>query len=474
MERSRESAYWPTQNERTRMDMHELLGDGCRLLPHQLEAVEWLRNHPKALLADDVGLGKTIEVAAYLCSLVTEKKFILGHERILWITSASLIGQTAAELGRFVPALLVLTQNDPLFKSQKTSKARDTYGALFPTGPDILMVSHEYAARNGDVLFARFGTASVVVIDETMKLKGEGTNPMRVRDLIARIPRIVAMTATPYENDPTETFRVLQLPNPPGLWSKRAFDEQFVEWQEAYTIPSTGQYVPAKATGFLPGRLEEFRSFLNGVMLRRTADEVGLRLPIRTGETVRWVPLNPAQRAAFDAIQGKGGIAHLKRNQSGRHAGGSSALVDAFMDVLRADFSDEQVIVCCESLAVLPLVEEQLRGAGIGFVSVEGATPKKDRDQALMRFREDPDVLVFLGSKVLELGLNLQHVRVLVSLDSSYNPQREAQREGRIRRIGSPHDTYVHLTLMPDTPTARAKWDALARKRQEAFSLLGA
>ena len=89
----------------------------------------------------------------------------------------------------------------------------------------------------------------------------------------------------------------------------------------------------------------------------------------------------------------------------------------------------------------------------------------KGRKDVIAKFLDSEGPQVLLGSKILERGLNLQEVRVLISLDPSYNPAREVQREGRIRRIGSPHDTYEHLTLLPDTPDARAKWKLLADKR---------
>ena len=120
-----------------------------------------------------------------------------------------------------------------------------------------------------------------------------------------------------------------------------------------------------------------------------------------------------------------------------------------------------------EPLPTLDRVQELLDAAGVGWVRIDGK--RGGRKDALRDFEHDPEVRVLLGTRVLERGLNLQHARLLVSLDSSYNPAREAQREGRICRIGSPHATYEHVTFLGDTPTTREKWadvgDSAARWR---------
>jgi superfamily II DNA or RNA helicase len=107
-------------------------------------------------------------------------------------------------------------------------------------------------------------------------------------------------------------------------------------------------------------------------------------------------------------------------------------------------------------LAVLDLAESALITAKISFARVDGSVTSEDRSRAILAHQRG-EVRVLLGSKVLEHGLNLQHCPVLFSLDSSWNPARERQREGRIRRIGSPWNRVEHVGLLPDTPLARAK-----------------
>ncbi|EFQ83220.1 helicase C-terminal domain protein [Aeromicrobium marinum DSM 15272] len=443
------------------------------LEPHQLDAADWLMDHPRALLADDVGLGKTVEAIAYIARLDYAGELPEGRTSVIWITEASLLKQTAEEFARFAPSLAVLTSDDRLFEPGGSTLRWARFHSKFPSGVDVVVVSHELAGNRGSVLNDRFGTPPLVVIDEAMALKSGGPRHTRISEITAAATRVLAMTATPYENSPLETYNILRLLHLPDLWTSGEFDSRFVEWAPAYQIPGTWKTVPARPLGVRPEARAELAAYLHKVMLRRTVEDIGGAVPVRVGEQVRWVELSSEQADAYDvAAQNRGGVGHIRRTVAARGAGDSSALVDEFMRYLDSPKTPSKVIVYCETLGIIHMVCERLEAAGIGHVSIEGANKAPDRTIALAAFRDRPEVRVLVGSKVLELGLNIQHCNALVTLDCSDNPQRERQREGRIRRLGSPHETYTHLTLMPETPTARKKWQTLERKRREAEALL--
>ena len=441
------------------------------LTPHQFEGTSWLLETPRALLADDTGLGKTIEAIAFV-GVLKDRGELRGDTCVLWLTEANLIEQTRREFETHAPSLAVLTSKDKLFVPQKRPKGQREYLARYFDGVDVVIVSYDRAHSMRGGLVRRFPQLCVVVLDEVMALKGRGQQHESARVITAQAERVVAMTATPHENDLMETHAVLELLHLPNLWGRNEFSKLFVEWAPAYRIPGTHYVVEAKPIGLKHHNMPYFHDFLAKIALRRTADEAALNLPVRVGETLRWVPLPIEQQRAYDALaKRKGGTAHTKKTQVGRSSGGCSGLIDAVMEEL-ARRSDAKVIVYCETLAVVGMVAERLDAVGIGNRVIEGAVKSADRAKAMADFEHDPGVRVLVGSRVLELGLNLQHCRVLISLDCSDNPQREHQREGRIRRIGSPHTTYEHLTLMPDTPTARKKVANLDRKSADAHAVL--
>lgn len=447
--------------------------NGGWFLPHQHQGITWLVGHPRGVLGDDVGLGKTVQAAGLIGHLSAQQQ-PPGHPVALWLTDAALIPQTAAELRRFLPSLGTATSIEPRHKTKRPSaKAVREYEARHPNGPDIFVASYEFAhARFESFISLR---PAALILDEAMAVKNGGVEHKTARALSRKAGRCIALTATPLENDPTETWHLLDAVGAPGLWQRGAFWEQFVDWADPYQLPN-GNWVAAKPKGFKRGMERRFRDYLAGVMLRRTADEVGLRLPSLVGESLRWVPLTQQQRDEYRRAEGTPGLyGHQVRERISRLSrdGRSSSLVDAALAEVRQRPVHQKIVIGAETLDLLALMRDRLAGDGIGFVSIEGVTSAADRADAVARFTADPSIRVFLGSRVLERGLNLQVANVLLSLDSSYNPAREAQREGRIRRIGSPHATYEHITFLPDTRQNRkSKIPSLLGKRHTASSVL--
>jgi SNF2-related domain len=108
------------------------------LYPHQRLGLVFLLSQDRAVLADDVGLGKTVQVAALIGLLADAEDFRQpGKLPVLYITSVGLVQQTGDELRRFLPGLTVTTVQDP--RRRKTTD---------PLEADLHVVNHDYAHRN--------------------------------------------------------------------------------------------------------------------------------------------------------------------------------------------------------------------------------------------------------------------------------------------------------------------------------------
>lgn len=432
------------------------------LKPHQRAGVEWLLDTPRALLADDVGLGKTVQVIGMLAQLAHDGDPCL-RTPVVWLTDPSLVDQTQRELDRFLVGFTVLTSSDVDYRP--TKKAEKARAQRFHNGvPDVLVANYQQTLAQRSLLASEvFARPGVVVLDEAMSLKGGDKMHRATARFTKSASRVVALTATPLENHAHETYMVLDLLNPPGLWSRSVFEERFIEWEQ---FPGQAP----KPADLLPAKREEFRRYLGGVMLRRTIEELGLSLPVKVGEDYRRVPLSRAQQREWSNFRRTRGRRRADRDNIALEVRGHSSLLDACMDEVTR--SAEKVVVYCERIKMLDLLSDRLMEAGVGFRPIRGDTPDAERTSALDAFRCDPDVRVLAGSRVIERGLNLQHARRLISLVQSYNPAREHQREGRIRRLGSPHATYQHLVLEPDIPRAARRDHILHTKRGRATAVL--
>ena len=441
------------------------------LHPHQHDGLAFLLREPRAVLADEVGLGKTVQLCALLGALYDGGQLRRpGRLPVLWVTTAGLVSQTAEELARFVPDLAVATVYDPSHKASASPRAVQDFHAVHPNGPDVFVVTYESAvARLANLLTT---PPVVLVMDEASKVKGQGRLYDAMLALSAVADRSVAVTATAYENHPEEFWAVLSVAGIPNLCPIAFFGDAYCKYRKQ----PDGNF---KCVGWRSQEAaREFMGWLGGRYLRRTAASVGLPLPTKEYTPPVLVPLNAAQHAEYrraERIANR--LWRFKRRAAiaRRARDGSSDLVPAAVaHVSQLVETGEKVVVYTEYLDDLDEISRLLTTEGVRHESLRGADNKAERGEAVARFRDDDAVMVLIGSRVLEHGLNLQHARILVSVGQSHNPARERQREGRIVRIGSRHKTYQHWLFLPDTAETRRQTASLAQKELQAAPVLAA
>ena len=415
---------------------------GGRLAEHQQSALAWACDRPMALLADPPGSGKT----AVACALIAHAFDVDGAVRGIWVTEAHLIPQTLRELRRFLPGL----------PSAAWTRRR---------GEPLTVVSYEMLTRRTQDL-VEFD-AQVIVLDEASALKNHGPRADAAKLVIARAWQRFALTATPMEVDAMETYRLLRMLGANKLPSEWQF-EQFCLWQH---YPSGDR----KVVGVRPETLPELRAALAPYVLRREIDDLGLALPDVLEEQV-WVTLTPPQHEAYlAAARGPNDLERARRrDRACMSAAGRSAKAEAALAWLDADKARGKVVMFADQLHHLDIVQRLLDDAGIGWVRIDGSYGRSARTDAVTAFRDDPRIRVLLGTRVLERGIDgLQHAEVLVSLGSSFNPAREAQRLGRLRRPGAAHPVVRHVTFLTDTQHEHEKWATVQRRAQDSDAVIG-
>ena len=217
-----------------------------KLLPHQLAGLEFLLAEPRAVLADEVGLGKTVQAAALIGALADagelrrpappaepvswgKRPRSLPPLPVLWVTAAGLVAQTVAELRRFLPALGVVPVLTGTVGDRADRERMEAFLREHPDGPDVIVTTHALAESRQKHYEAM--DPGLVVVDEASALKGAGTRYEAVRGVCGEAQRVVAMTATPYENDPLELWAVLSVAGLPGLFSAEEFGQRYVRWR---------------------------------------------------------------------------------------------------------------------------------------------------------------------------------------------------------------------------------------------------
>ena len=430
---------------------------GIELHDYQEQGISWLieaattPGRQVRVIADDPGLGKTIQTLSLIRHLMDTDP----NTRALIVCPSGLRGQWQQEIQRLMPDVSVA----PWVEGGTEQITLITPGVLRRFIPQLL--ASDFA---------------LVVVDEVSEGKPtidnhggihHSLNSRQIKKLTANIPLVVGLTATMQENSPAEPWAILDCLNTPGLPDWATYST-WLQWKR-HKPNRYGAQRPPEARDYTTQGVTLTRQMLAPVVLRRTAEQVGLQLPERVGSRIKWVPLNAAQKAIYEQA-GKltAGRKMHRQAKAGLLHEGFSPVAHAAVTELAAQ--PRKAIIYSEYYEMLDATQDLLEQAGISYTRLDGSITSKPtmREKVLTEFGNPDGPQVLLGTRVVERGLNLQHANTLFSLDLSWNPGREDQRAGRIRRIGSPHQQFTHTVFMGDTPMSRAKYGTVDRKLRSA------
>ena len=197
-----------------------LLDAQVDLNPHQLEAALFAFKSPiskGAILADEVGLGKTIEAG-----LVLAQKWAEGKRRILIITPANLRKQWSQEMADkfFLPTIILEAKN---YNQMRKNGVRQ------PLEQDsMVLCSYQFAAKHSeDLMTTRW---DLVVMDEAHRLRNVYRPDNRIGNALKRslanIPKIL-LTATPLQNSLLELYGLVSLIDEYAFGDVKSFRTQY-------------------------------------------------------------------------------------------------------------------------------------------------------------------------------------------------------------------------------------------------------
>jgi ATP-dependent helicase HepA len=200
-----------------------ILGGRAQWLPHQIDvATRAVGQEPvRMLLADEVGLGKTVEAALIYAGLKSEGR----AERVLILTPEPLCIQWLQEIYRKAHDLMVL------FDTARIEDAQSDFGGLnpFDAHQRMVMSTERLAADPELAAYAMAADWDLVIVDEAHHLrwrpKSGGNKAYKLVEGLARQSRhVLLLTATPMALDPTEYHALLRLLDPERFDDPKAFD----------------------------------------------------------------------------------------------------------------------------------------------------------------------------------------------------------------------------------------------------------
>lgn len=193
--------------------------------PHQIDAALFALQTPflkGVILADEVGLGKTIEAGIVISQYWAERK-----RKILIITPSSLRQQWQQELIEkfYVPSTLI--------DAQTIKTHHKNHGVNMLASDGVYICSYEFANSHLNQLSIGW---DLVVADEAHKLRNFWTGRAKIADSVAQIMKTtnkaMLLTATPLQNKLEELYGLVSVFDPKYFYSIDAFKERYIKNRE--------------------------------------------------------------------------------------------------------------------------------------------------------------------------------------------------------------------------------------------------
>jgi len=412
------------------------------LYPFQQRAVLFAYVLRRCLIADQVGLGKTVE-ALGLIAFIRHKMEDEGP--IIIFTRAAATRQWQAEIWRF------LRLNTAVL-SGKTAQMRRY---ILSQDPEIILLNYELFVRDTSLFESLSTDPSIIILDEATVFKSRSAKTSRMlRSFTKRAKWVVGLSATPIESKLADIYSILEVLGVPGL-------PKWVDFKSAFVVTQQRQgygRVYEKIVGYRDLGLA--LRFVSPWIIRRTASDVGGQLPdVVFREVV--LGMSKQQRETYNEarrILVAGGDVSLPNFHEltklcdfvrvGSRV--ISPKLDFIVDALRGDLVGEKAIVYATHLLTLDVIQNYLHSAGFTVVRMDGSVDRLRRQQIQNAFN-DPNsgIDVLIANKVIQDSLNLPGASVMFLMDlPGANPARLTQLVGRMRRMGSEHKSVLAVLLM--------------------------
>ncbi|MGL5127667.1 MAG: RNA polymerase-associated protein RapA [Aeromonas popoffii] len=510
------------QHQRRRNPTRGLAGGRVSLIPHQLYIAHEVghRYAPRVLLADEVGLGKTIEAG-----MIIHQQLLSGRaHRVLILLPETLQHQWLVEMMRR------FNLHFSLFDEERCIEAFADAENPFET-EQLVICSLDFLRKKRrrfeQVLEAEW---DLLVVDEAHHLEWSIDAPSRAYEMVEalaeQVPGVLLLTATPDQLGHQSHFARLRLLDPERFYDYEAFlaeEQAYGQVASAAQELLDGETLSDEARQILANQLEGLD--LSDTAARQQAvakllDQHGTgRVLFRNSRAniqgfperhlnVYPMPLPEQYKTAIKVMGMMGGnggdlqtraLRYLYPEKIFQQFEGDNATwthfdprVEWLLGLLLSARQQKVLVICSEAATAIALEEALRTREGIrGTVFHEGMSIL-ERDKASAYFaQEDGGAQVLLCSEIGSEGRNFQFASHLVLFDLPLNPDLLEQRIGRLDRIGQQNTVEIHVPYLEGTaqralqlwyhdgldafeqtcPTARPVFEAV---RDELFELLAA
>ncbi len=433
---------------------------------YQVRGIEFARRAKRAIIADDTGIGKTIQTIGVVLAGFDDESV----RRAVILTPATVKYQWREQFLYFTNPSFFPEMDSEIVVVDGTKAERRR---LYRNPAGIFIMTYDVFRRDCELpeFEKMMAETDLVAADEASAIRNRGSKISKALKTYAKTTYRLPLTATPIENRLHDLFSISE-------WVDRSIFPS-MEWFDAQYCT----YIPIKIWVHPRGKgrrkrkpfkkeimkLKDYRNLddamkrLEHRYIRRTvADpEVDAELPDVVSSILE-VSISKEQREAYNYVRDEirmsddenpvdvlAKIAGLRKTCAYYRQKKSGKIYSAKLDELKVilDRTDEKVVVFSEFKTFTDLMMPALKD--YHPVVIDGSTPHQERQAAQLMF-QDPDssTRVLLATEAGERGVNLQRGSLLINMDLPYNPARLKQRIGRICRVGSDHQTVRVINMV--------------------------
>lgn len=491
----------------SRQDLHGLVGTRTSLIPHQLYiAHEVGRRHaPRVMLADEVGLGKTIEAG-----LILHRQIIAERAgRALIVAPENLLHQWLLEMLRRFNLHFTLLDEVRCAEESHTDGGENPF-----LGAQLILCAQEFLRHNPERLtqavMARF---DLLIVDEAHHLHwspaGASPDYSAIERLAGNCKGLLLLTATPEQFGRESHFARLRLLDPRRFDDYSAFDHEQRNYARVAAVINNlldDRPLDETARELLTGFLGDHSSVISvssvgrerligqlvdrhgtgRVLFRNTRTAVG-GFPDRgihvhelaaPGRYLEALALAAAETA--DDCQALLAPEHAYRKMTGGAPEWTriDPRIEWLAKFLKSVRREKTLVITATAATARELSQCLVQRQGIAAADFHEGMSLLERDRAAAYFAEhEAGAQALICSEIGSEGRNFQFARNLVLFDLPLNPDLLEQRIGRLDRIGQQGTIQIHLPLLLKTPqTLVYRWyqeglDALARNCPAGYAV---
>lgn len=462
---------------------------------HQVSnLISFCRRLPVTLLADDVGLGKTISAGLVASELISRRRL----SKILIVCPKILGPQWKEELEtKFGIKSVVATGRELI-----TTEPPEEIGTVITTYNSARMYIDSLEHVGYDML----------ILDEAHKLRnlyGTDSPPqvaLKFKEALSKrwFKYVLLLTATPIQNRLWDLYSLVELltaarghENPfgnPGMFARKFIADN-----------------KSDARKLNPKAEEEFRGIIYTYMSRVRRADADLHFPQRevhlhsvdpSAEELEIIKIVSGYIEKLDRLTQIGilktlvsspeALLLLLRNMSEKGTVDKSFYesvrevveriritaklegLESLIDKLRAEKpNDWRVVIFTTRLETQTSIQNFLENKGISCGIINGSTGSSNVDTLASFKKDNPDINVIISTEAGAEGVNMQSANVLVNYDLPWNPMVVEQRIGRVQRLGSQHEKVIIFNLVLESTFEEYIVGRLMEKLQLASSAIG-